>query len=124
MTMGTLRLGVLASGTGTNFDAIAGAIADGKLEAEVAVVVCNRPGAPVTKKARDAGIEVVELDHAAYASRDAFDAAVADALTRAGAELVVMAGFDRLVTAQYPLVEIGFLSLQNPAHTWELNGLN
>lgn len=97
--MPTIRLGILASGTGTNFDAIANAVDDGRLDARIAVLVCNRPGAAVVDKAGAAGIKVVELDHAAYESRDAFDAAVADALNDAGIELVVMAGFDRLVTS-------------------------
>jgi phosphoribosylglycinamide formyltransferase-1 len=97
--MPTIRLGILASGTGTNFDAISKEVEEGRLDARIAVLVCNRPGAPVVGKARAAGIEIVELDHKAHASRDTFDAAVADALEKADIELVVMAGFDRLVTS-------------------------
>jgi phosphoribosylglycinamide formyltransferase-1 len=97
--MPTIRLGILASGTGTNFDAISEAVDDGRLDAQIAVLVCNRPGAPVVGKARASGIRVVELDHTDYESRSAFDAEVADVLEDAGVELAVMAGFDRLVTS-------------------------
>jgi phosphoribosylglycinamide formyltransferase-1 len=93
-----LALGVLASGTGTNFDAIAEAIADGRVDAQVRVVVCNRPGAAVLDKARARGIEVKIVEPGQYDGREAFDRAVAEVLVAAGAELVVMAGFDRLVT--------------------------
>jgi len=82
----SIRLGILASGTGTNFDAIADAIADG------------RPQAAVAGKAERRGIRVAQLNHADYESREGFDSAVADILQQSAVELVVMAGFDRLVT--------------------------
>jgi phosphoribosylglycinamide formyltransferase-1 len=94
----SIRLGILASGTGTNFDAIADAIADGRLKAEIHVLVCNRPQAAVAGKAERRGIRVSRLNHADYESREDFDCAVADILQQSAVELVVMAGFDRLVT--------------------------
>jgi len=96
--MGRLRLGVLASGTGTNFEAILAAIDDGRLDADVAVLVCNRPGARVVELAEAAGVNTQIRDHRGYASREEFDEQVVAALEAAGVELVVMAGFDRLVT--------------------------
>ena len=93
-----LALGVLASGTGSNFDAIANACERGELAAQVRVVVCNRPGAPVLDKAAAHGIKTVVLPHAQYPDRDTFDRTVADTLVQHGVELVVMAGFDRVVT--------------------------
>jgi phosphoribosylglycinamide formyltransferase-1 len=94
----TLPIGVLASGTGSNFDAIAAAIADGRLDAEIRILVCNRTGAPVLEKAAARSVPTRVIDHRSFDSREAFDAAVADLLVRAGVDLVVMAGFDRIVT--------------------------
>jgi phosphoribosylglycinamide formyltransferase-1 len=94
----TLPIGILASGTGTNFDAIARAIDEGRLDARVSMLVCNRPEAPVLAKATARGIESRLIEHGSFKSREAFDTAVADALQAAHAELVVMAGFDRIVT--------------------------
>lgn len=95
-----LRLGILASGSGTNFDAIAVAIEEKRLDAEIAVVVCNRPSAPVLAKARARGLDTVEIDHSGFPNRTAFDLAMIDALAAHGVNLVVMAGFDRLVTRE------------------------
>lgn len=97
-TRGPLRLGILASGTGTNFEAIADAVAAGRVDATIGVVVCNRDGAAVIDKARSRGIETVVVPHRAHADRHAFESAVVAALTAHAVELVVMAGFDRLVT--------------------------
>jgi phosphoribosylglycinamide formyltransferase-1 len=93
-----LRLGVLVSGRGSNLEASLRAIADGRLACEVAVVVSNRAGALGLEIARIHGVPTVLLDHRAYASRDQFDTALVGALTRAGVELVALAGFDRLLT--------------------------
>jgi phosphoribosylglycinamide formyltransferase-1 len=95
---GPLRLGILASGTGTNFEAIADAIAAGRVDATIGVVVCNRTGAAVIEKARSRGIETVVVPHRDHSDRHAFETAVVAVLTAHAVELVVMAGFDRLVT--------------------------
>jgi phosphoribosylglycinamide formyltransferase 1 len=91
-------LGVLGSGAGTNLQAILDAIAAGVLHARVGVVVSNVPGAGVLARARAAGLSAVVIDHREYADRRAFDGAVVAALRTHGAELVVLAGFMRLVT--------------------------
>jgi phosphoribosylglycinamide formyltransferase-1 len=97
-TRGPLRLGVLASGSGTNFAAIADAVTEGGVDATICVVVCNREGAVVIDKARARGIETVVIPHQSHADRHSFDTAVVDVLSEHRVELVVMAGFDRLVT--------------------------
>ena len=97
-TRGPLRLGILASGTGTNFEAIADAVTAGRVDATICVLVCNREGATVVDKARARGIETVVVPHRAHSDRHMFEEAVAAALSARGVELVVMAGFDRLVT--------------------------
>jgi phosphoribosylglycinamide formyltransferase 1 len=94
----TLRLGVLASGEGTNLEAILAAIATGDLDAEVAVVICNVPDAKVLHRAEAAGVPTVCLDHRAYESREAFDADMVEALIAHRVAWVALAGFMRLVT--------------------------
>jgi phosphoribosylglycinamide formyltransferase-1 len=91
-------VGVLISGAGTNLQAIVDRIADGRLDAAVRLVISNRPGVPGLERASRAGVPVKVLAHGAFASREAFDAALVDALRDAGVELVALAGFDRLLT--------------------------
>ncbi len=98
--MSKLPIGVLASGTGSNFEAICEAVEAGRLKAEIRLLVCNRPGAPVVDKARRRGIDVRLVDHRGFQSRSAFDEHVASLLIEAGVDLVVLAGFDRLVTGR------------------------
>lgn len=97
--MALLSIGILASGSGTNFDSIAAAVDEGRIPARIALLLCNRPGAAVLGKAEARGLPTRLVDHRRFGSRAEFDAAVADALEEAGTELVVMAGFDRIVTA-------------------------
>ena len=97
--MATLALGVLISGRGSNLGAILDAVAGGRLDARVCLVISNRPGVAGLDLARAAGVPTLVLDHKAYGSRDAFDAALVEALRGAGAEWVVLAGFMRIVTS-------------------------
>lgn len=94
---GNRRLGVLISGRGSNLQAIIDAVAERRLDAEIAVVVSNRRNAPGLERARRAGVETVEASHSDYDSRDAFDAAVVGELRRRGVGLVCLAGFMRLL---------------------------
>lgn len=98
---GNRRLGVLISGRGSNLQAIIDAIAERRLEAEIAVVISNREDAPGLDHARRAGIETVALSHRGYDSREAFDAAVAGELKRRGVGLVCLAGFMRLLGSSF-----------------------
>lgn len=93
-----IALGVLVSGTGTNLQAILDAIAGRTLDARVALVVSNVPGAAALQRARDAGVKTLVVDHTRHPDRRAFDAAVVEALRASGVELVVLAGFMRLLT--------------------------
>jgi phosphoribosylglycinamide formyltransferase-1 len=95
----TLDLGVLISGRGSNLQAILDAIAQGKLDARVRVVISNRAGALGLERAKQAGVPTRVLSHKDYADRQAFDAALVDALRDAGASWVVLAGFMRIVTS-------------------------
>ena len=91
-------LGVLASGGGTNLQAILDAIATGSLDARVAVVISNVPGAGALARAKAAGVETLVIDHKRLPDRGAFDAAVVEALRSRGVGIVVLAGFMRVVT--------------------------
>jgi phosphoribosylglycinamide formyltransferase-1 len=93
----TRTIGVLISGRGSNLQAILDAIADGRLQARVAVVISNRASAQGLERARAAGIETLVIDHRQFASREDFDSRVANELKSRGVELVCLAGFMRLV---------------------------
>jgi len=96
--MSALSLGVLVSGTGTNLQAILTAVAEGRLDANVRVVISNKPDAPALHRATAHGVPAVAMSHKAYPTRDAFDAALVTALREHGVEWVVLAGFMRLLT--------------------------
>ncbi|MFN2375939.1 MAG: phosphoribosylglycinamide formyltransferase [Candidatus Binatia bacterium] len=96
--MAPLSIGILASGSGTNFESIAEAVSCARIAARIPLLLCNRPAAGVLAKAEARGIPTRLLDHRGFASRADFDGAIADILEAAGVELVVMAGFDRIVT--------------------------
>lgn len=98
-----VRVGVLASGDGSNFEALYRAVEAGVLNAEIAVLVCNAPGAGVVGRARRLGVAAVEIDHRGFDRREDFDAEVAEALRRADAEWVAMAGWMRVSSS--PLLE-------------------
>ena len=92
------RLGVLISGSGTNLQAILDAVRAGTLTTEVAVVVSNIASAKGLDRARAAGVPVAVVDHKAFPDRTSFDAALVELLRANGVNLVVLAGFMRLVT--------------------------
>ena len=91
-------LGVLISGRGSNLKAIIDAIADGRLDARIAVVISNMADAPGLAHARTAGIETVVLSHRTYSSREDYDRALVSALRHHGVGLVCLAGFMRLLS--------------------------
>jgi phosphoribosylglycinamide formyltransferase-1 len=97
------RLGVLISGRGSNLQALIDAIGDGRLDAEIAVVISNRADAEGLGRAAKAGIEAVCLDHRAFASRDDHDREIVRALRARDVGLVCLAGYMRLVGQ--PLLE-------------------
>jgi phosphoribosylglycinamide formyltransferase-1 len=91
------RIGVLISGRGSNLQSMIDAIAAGRLNATIAVVVSNRSGAAGLERARAAGIETICLSPRDYPDRLAYDQAIADQLRARGVRLVCLAGFMRLV---------------------------
>jgi phosphoribosylglycinamide formyltransferase-1 len=97
----TLPIGVLVSGRGTNLQAILDACANGELDARVVFVASNRAGVPALIRAQRAGVAHGAFVPADHGSRAAAQAAMADALVRAGARLVVHAGFDHILGPEY-----------------------
>jgi phosphoribosylglycinamide formyltransferase 1 len=95
------NLGVLISGRGSNLQAIIDAIAGGRLDARVAVVISNQADAYGLQRAKDAGIETVVLSHRGFASRRAFDHAVVTELKAREVGLVCLAGFMRLLSEAF-----------------------
>lgn len=93
-----IKLGVLASGSGTNFEAVAKAIACQKLNAQIQVLIYNNPEAKVTEKAENFQIPAVLLNHRKFASREDLDQKIVEVLQGYEVDLVVMAGGMRVVT--------------------------
>lgn len=96
--MAPLKIGVLLSGSGSNLQAIIDAIAAGRLNAEIRVVISSRPDAYGLVRAKEAGIQTIALSKDVYADYDMANEAIAAELVRAGCEYVVMAGYMRKVT--------------------------
>lgn len=92
-----LRLAVLASGRGSNFDAIYQAAQRGDLDAEIVVLVSDNPDAPALGKARERGIEALAIKPADFASRDLYEQQIVAHLKDRKVDLVALAGYMRLV---------------------------
>ncbi|MBE7382858.1 MAG: phosphoribosylglycinamide formyltransferase [Leptolyngbya sp. SIO1E4] len=93
-----LRLAILASGNGSNMEAIATAIAVGKLQATIQVVIYNVPSAKVAERAQQHQIPTVLLNHREFATREALDKAIIETIKSYQADWVIMAGWMRRVT--------------------------
>ena len=94
------RLGILLSGRGSNFEAIAGSIAAGRLQAEIAIVISNRADARGLEIARERGLTAVCLPSKGI-DRAEYDRHVVAELKRHQVELICLAGFMRLLTAEF-----------------------
>lgn len=91
------KLGVLISGSGTNLQALIDAVAAGKLDATIELVVSSRPSAYGLKRAEAAGIQTLTLSKEIYADPMVADEVIATELRRAGVDYVLMAGYMRMV---------------------------
>jgi phosphoribosylglycinamide formyltransferase 1 len=96
------KIGVLVSGRGSNLQALLDACAGGELAglAEVALVISNHAGVQALERAARAGVRTLTMERASYESKPAQHMAWASALREAGVELVVTAGFDRIIEPQ------------------------
>ena len=94
------RLGILLSGRGSNFEAIADQVAAGRLDATIAVVISNRPEAPGLELARKRGLLAVPLSSKGL-DREAYDRLLVEELNKHAVDLVCLAGFMRLLSAHF-----------------------
>ncbi len=105
MTNWRPRLGILLSGRGSNFEAIAANVLSGRLACDIGFVFSNRPEAPGLARARQLGLPCAVLPSAGV-ERAAFDSQVIDLLKENGVDLVCLAGYMRLLSggfvAQFP----------------------
>ncbi|MDU2240099.1 MAG: phosphoribosylglycinamide formyltransferase [Paenibacillus sp.] len=93
------RIAVFASGQGSNFQNLLDASRAGELDAEIVLLVCDKPQAFVVERARQAGVECYLFDPKAYARREDYEAEIAAELEKRRVDLVVLAGYMRLLTA-------------------------
>jgi len=101
MTTDRRRIGVLISGRGSNLQALIDATRDGRLDAEIALVISNRADASGLYRARAAGIEALAIGHRDFPSREAFEQVLVRELRARRVRLVCLAGFMRLLGATF-----------------------
>ncbi len=93
-----LKLGIMASGNGSNFEAVAQAINDGQLNAQIQVLIYNNPDIKAAARAEKWGVPTVLLNHRNYKRREDLDTAIVKTLQQYEVEWIVMAGWMRVVT--------------------------
>lgn len=96
-----MRIAVLISGRGTNLQALIDAQSEGRLSGQLVLVISNNPEAQGLIRAQKAGIETVVIPHQDYPSREAHDQAIMDVLKKKEIDLVVLAGYMRLLTPMF-----------------------
>lgn len=96
--MSKQRLAILISGRGSNMQAFIEACNSGDLNAEIAVVISNNPNATGLDKAVEAGISACCVNHREFSDRESFDAALVERLQQEQVDLVILAGFMRILT--------------------------
>ena len=92
---------ILISGSGSNLQAFIDSAQRGQLDATLSAVISNRPAAKGLERAREAGIATAAVDHTVYASRDDFDAALCEVIDSYQPDLVILAGFMRILGADF-----------------------
>ena len=101
-----LTLAVLASGSGSNFQSIIDNIESGYLDAKIAVLITDKPGAHAIERAKKHNIEHLVIKPGDFADRASYNSSMAEELIKRGVELVVLAGFmrivDKILIDQYP----------------------
>jgi phosphoribosylglycinamide formyltransferase-1 len=101
MTFKKVRTAILISGRGSNMQSLVEAAQADDYPAEIVLIASNRPDAAGLEWANARGLPTLAIDHKKYKTRDAFEAALQDALAAAGTELVALAGFMRLMTSDF-----------------------
>lgn len=91
------KLAVFASGSGSNYEAIVEACRDGRIDAEVVLLVCDKSGAKVLERAKRYGTESYAFTPKDFESREAYESVIADMLDERGVDFVCLAGYMRIV---------------------------
>jgi phosphoribosylglycinamide formyltransferase-1 len=101
MSAKPLNLAVLISGSGSNLQALIDSCADSTFPAKISIVISNRPDAYGLERAKAAGIETAVVNHKDFGSRAEFEAAINQELEGRGIDLICLAGFMRILTAEF-----------------------
>ncbi|TBL68015.1 phosphoribosylglycinamide formyltransferase [Paenibacillus thalictri] len=96
--MKPFRIAVFASGSGSNFQALADAVQAGKLDVRIELLVCDKPRAKVVERAEQAGVNVFAFKPKDYAAREAYEADILRKLEEHEIDLIVLAGYMRIIT--------------------------
>ena len=96
-----IKLGVLCSGRGTDLQSIIDAIADGQLKAEIAIVITDKPNVKALERAEKAGIKNVCVDRKIFCEQAEFESKMLDELEMAQVDLVILAGFMRILSPSF-----------------------
>lgn len=118
------RIVVLVSGSGSNLQSIIDACKDGKINGEVVAVISNRPYAYALTRADEAGIKAVGLDHTLHDDRESFEHALCDQIDECDADLIVLAGFMRILTPDFVNKYLGKMLNIHPSLLPKYPGLN
>lgn len=96
-----MNIAIFASGRGSNFSAIARAVKQGSLKVNLSLLVCDNPDAPVIGKAKRAGVKVALVKRHDFSSRQEFEAKIEAHLRENKVDLIVLAGFMRLLSGEF-----------------------
>ena len=124
MTDDKKRIVALISGNGSNLQAFIDQCQDGRLPAEIACVISNKPNAYGLERAQQAGIENRVIEHNRYPDRQAFDQALAETIASYQPDLVILAGFMRILTPAFVEQFYGRLLNIHPSLLPNYRGLN
>ena len=122
--MARKRVAILISGRGSNMAALIDAARKPDYPAEIVVVISNRPDAAGLVLARQKGIQTATIDHKAFPTRDAFDAALETRLARARVDIICLAGFMRMLTTPFVERWRGRMLNVHPSLLPDLKGLD
>lgn len=124
MSRPPLQIAILISGRGSNMAAIARRCREGRINAEVAAVLCDRPGAAGLQAARSLGIDAQLIPWEGPERRAAFERALGGALQAANAEVIVLAGFMRILSAHFVASRAGGILNVHPSLLPKFTGLH
>lgn len=118
------RLVILISGSGSNLQAFIDRCNDNTLDADIVAVISNKAGVKGLERAQKAGIATAVLDHKTFESRESFDLALGDLIESYSPDLVILAGFMRILTSNFVNHFLGRLMNIHPSLLPKYPGLN